>query len=98
MATTVTRTQATEVLAEVSRVFAAHIEGDNAPGLLKDWDWTGTGAAPYAIVWEEGPFDWATCATFGTPDEFGIRIEAITQPTGVFCEPITSWALGIYSA
>lgn len=56
--------------------------GWDGPKLLDDWDWLGDGGAPYSLVWEEGPDDWA--------------FEDWDAGLNVFVEPITSWALGIY--
>ena len=102
----VTKAQAEAVLAEVRRVFAAYLDGDaSGPFLQADFDFVGNGPAPWAVVWEGGPYDWAILATAGGVDEglsaegYGIfHTEAIRQPAGVFCEPYTSWALGIYPA
>ena len=101
----VTKTQAEAVLREVRRVFATYIKaGYPAPQLRENFDW-GYGVAPWAVVWEEGPFEWAMLATSGDVDEEMSSItgrtvwsKSIKQPAGVFCEPYTSWALGIYSA
>lgn len=100
----VTKAQAEAVLAEVKRVFAPYVKAapKYGPKLVKDFDW-GAGPAPYAIIWEEGPFEWAHLATSGDVDEemssltgHTVWSKAINQPAGVFCEPYTSWALGIY--
>ena len=58
------------------------------PTLIMDWDWLGTGPAP-AIVWEEGPYEWAI--------ERSMELQKVISPR-VFVEPITSWSLGIYPA
>lgn len=55
--------------------------GWDGPKLLEDWDWVGD-PAPYSLVWEEGPDDWA--------------FEDWDAGLNVYVEPITSWALGIY--
>jgi hypothetical protein len=101
----VSKAQAEAVLAEVRRVFAVYIgEGDRGPQLQESFEW-GAGLAPWAVVWEEGPYDWAHLATSGDIDEelssivdHVVWAKAIKQPAGVHCEPYTSWALGIYPA
>ena len=82
----VRKRDAEKVLAAVKRKFAPYIAaGYDPPVLLKDWDWTGYGGAPYTIVWEGGPYDWA------------VELGWVNVP-GVFAEPITGWALGLYAA
>lgn len=99
----VTKRQAEKVLALVRKQFAPWVKGTGTgPVLVKNWDWR-SGPAPYAIVWEEGAYEWAHLSTGGGRDEeFGFRIDPITEEQqramGVFLEPYTSWALGIYPA
>lgn len=66
-----------------------------------------------AIVWEEGPFEWAIRASLGGFDEelyhdlkdFLPREEAIEKakqqpvkvPKGTYLEPINSYSLGLYT-
>jgi hypothetical protein len=115
MSDRVTRAEAEAVLKEVRRVFRSHIlPGDKGgPALLRNWEWISGYVAPYAVIWLEGPYEWAIQATAGGIDDEltelsatlpeylsghmkPIRIEAIKQPDGVFCEPYTSWALAVY--
>jgi hypothetical protein len=56
------------------------------PQLRMDFDWFGYGGSP-AIVWEGGPYEWATECSFELLDSL---------PKGVWLEPATSWALNIY--
>jgi hypothetical protein len=99
----VTKRQAEQVLARVRSQFKVWLpKGAEGPVLRKDWDW-GYGPVPYAITWEGGPYDWAALSTAGGRDEeFGFKVEPITyeqqRELGVFLEPYTSWALGIYQA
>lgn len=51
-----------------------------------------------AVVWEEGPFEWAILATTGGITEWGYSVSPIALPKGVFAEPITTWAIGLYPA
>lgn len=105
----VRKADAEKVLAEVKRIYAVEADDPSQPTLVQDFDWLGGSLAPYAVVWEEGPYDWALLATSGGVDQeltslmagylkpgAVIEREAIKQPDGVFCEPITAWALGIY--
>lgn len=68
------------------------------PKLIENWDWLDSGPTPWAIVWEEGPYEWALRAqSGGTDPEFGtVTPEAENWPEGVFAEAATSWAVGIY--
>lgn len=57
--------------------------GVGGPQLVKGWDWYSHTA--WAVVWEEGPFEWS----------YYVDRE---MPTSVFMEPITTWSLGLYRA
>lgn len=97
---TVTKAKATKVLNAVrAQCGDGVLEGDVGPELKKDWDWLGSGhPAPYSIVWEEGPFEWAYLFPHGgIEEEFGFRRKDVSGkiPAGVFCEAITSWAVAI---
>lgn len=57
----VTREQAEAVLAAVQAKYAPDLNGENAeygPKLIEDWDWLSS-PTKWAIIWEEGPFEWA---------------------------------------
>lgn len=85
---------AEKALNAVKRTFKGWIDGpEYGPKLVKDWDWVGP--TPYAIVWEEGPYDWAMLASGGGRTEFGSKVEPV-KVDGVFLEPVTGWALGVY--
>lgn len=102
MTVKVKKADAIKVLNAVKAQFKGWIDPDmpdSGPKLVKDFDWSGTGGAPYAIVWEGGPFEWTMTAGHGGIDEeFGFKIKAVAFPESVFCEPMTGWALGIYEA
>jgi hypothetical protein len=88
MAVDVTKKQAEKVFAQVKKRFRGYwTEGldsyGDAPKLVKDWQWSST-VAPYAIIWESGPYEWV--------HQIQVDVE------GVFAEPYTGWALGIYKA
>lgn len=53
--------------------------------LKMDWDWPTGGPTP-AIIWEEGPYDWAMGLSFTVSDAIA----------GVFAEPFSGWALCLY--
>jgi hypothetical protein len=85
---------AEKALNAVKRTFKGWYDGpEDGPQLVKDWDWVGP--TPYAIVWEGGPYDWAMLASGGGRDEVGAKVEPI-RVDGVFLEPVTGWALGVY--
>jgi hypothetical protein len=65
--------------------------------------------APFTIMWEDGPDDWAYRASAGGTSEeervlaaeFSITLtdeEPVVFPEGVFAEPLSSYALGLYPA
>jgi len=97
----VTKRDAERVLAAVKKAYGAWImEGDRGPVLMKDYAaWNSP--APYAVVWEEGPFEWTFNFPFGgIEEEFGSNVADVSAaiPKAVFCEAMTSWCLGIYEA
>lgn len=111
MTVAVKKRDADKVLAAIRRQFAGWIEPgqpEQGPKLVKDFDWYG--GAPYAIVWEEGPYEWTFTAGEGGIDEemtslarefdpkAVVKTKAVKFPDTVFVEPVTGWALGIYAA
>lgn len=74
----------------------------NPPVLVKNWEWGWTTSNTYrwAIVWEEGPYEWAHMFPFGgIEEEFGLRVPDVSDRTkNVFIECITGWAVAIYPA
>lgn len=79
------------------------------PTLVENWDWSGH-PTRWAIVWEEGPYEWAYHFPFGGVDEeltaalqdFApgkvVRRKEVQLPDHIFTEAITSFAIGIYLA
>ena len=95
----VTKRDAEKVLAAVRKQFSAYVKGGSdldQPMLIKDWDFFGHGAVPYAIVWEGGPYEWAHLVGGGVDEEFGFRYESAPIPDNVYVEPYTSYVLAIY--
>jgi hypothetical protein len=77
------------IATKVLKAVQAKYKYDNptyGPQLRMDFDWFGHGASP-AIVWEGGPYDWASECSFEL-----LKV----LPKGVWLEPATSWALNIY--
>lgn len=105
MTVAVRKRDADKVLAAIRRQYAGWIDpkdkddvgiGMSGPQLVKNFDW-GCGVAPYAVVWEGGPYQWTYLAGEAHIDEeFGFKIPAVDFPESVFCEAYTGWALGIY--
>jgi hypothetical protein len=105
----ITREQAELVLAAIEHQFAWALEGTNqefGPKLVEDWDWTDS-PVPFAIIWEEGPFEWALRAASGGIDpemadavrEFNVTVteeKPVPVPDSLYLEPVTNWAVGIY--
>lgn len=82
---TVTRKQAEQALAAVRHQFKAYIEplvingrnyGGSEPTLVENYD-----NAPFAIVWEDGPDEWAYRATSGgySEEEHSLAVEAAKE-------------------
>ncbi len=69
------------------------------PKLVENFEWTRGHVAPFAIVWEEGPYEWVYSAFYGgTDEEFGTTIKSVETIPGVASEAYTSWALALYPA
>ena len=66
----VTRADAEVVLRQVKRRFAyCRPFGTYGPQIKRNWDFFGHGPVPYAIVWEDGPYEWAYLVAHGGVDE-----------------------------
>lgn len=107
----VTKEIAEQAFAAIKKQFAAYIDENNGPELIENWDWLDSGPTPWAVVWEEGPFEWAYRAQTGGRDYEATLLmrdatgdqtkvvdtpEAEGWPEGFFTEAVTSWAVGIY--
>lgn len=62
----------------------------NGPVLCMDFEGWRT-RTEWAVVWEGGPYEWAMWVPLG-----GQGFSAAEVAKGVFLEPITDWALGLY--
>jgi hypothetical protein len=105
----IAETTARAALAAIRAQFSAYLgDGEPAPEIRRDWDWLDSGPTPWAIVWEEGPDEWAHRAQQGGVDEHltasaqdvipghvSTTPPAADWPEGTYAEPITSWAVAI---
>lgn len=66
------------------------------PKLVENWEWVSGTPVRWAILWEEGPCEWAYIAMHGGTDADGFTIPAATPVEGVYTEAWTTWAIGIY--
>lgn len=96
----VTKRQAEQAFRQFKQQFKGLLPDEgyaHGPKLIKDWDWLDSGPTKWAIVWEEGPFEWALLAQHGGKMEYGAVIAPAKHwPAGTFAEPVTSFAIGIY--
>lgn len=93
---TISDTQAEQALAAITHQYRVWVDGNTAPKIVRDFDWNGTGPVT-AIVWEDGPYQWAYYAGQSyIEEEFGFRITGFDPIDGVFLEAVTSWAVGLY--
>lgn len=107
---TVTRRDADRVLAALCRQYGVTPGDRLAPTVCENWDWGYGSPAPFAIVWEEGPYEWAHRFPEGGIDEEAtyeiqdlapgtvVRTAPAKIPSHIFVEAITSWAVGLYLA
>lgn len=95
------RTQALAATAAVAHQFRTYIDaGYSAPELVENWDFPDT-PVRWAVVWEDGPDDWASRAQVGGQDEtlsieFGRRFD--TPPAKVAASsrtPQGQWPRGV---
>jgi hypothetical protein len=103
-----TREQAEQVVAAVRRQVAGDCTDDefrkafgDGPQLMENWDYLGDGGHRWAVVWEEGPFEWAHLFPYGgIEEEFGFRLADVSAaiPDGWYSEAITSWSVGLCQA
>lgn len=93
----VSQRKAEAVRNSVAKAFGERDE-QYGPKIVRDWDRKGD----VMIMWEEGPFEWThtyvqLAAGFGAVDpEFGFQRKPVKPIKGVFVEPYTSYALGLY--
>lgn len=107
-----TKRQALSALRAIRKFYGYKPGDEDGPKLVEEYHgWYST--YRNAIVWEEGPFEWAIRAASGGFDEeryhdlkeFLSREEAIEKakqqpvkaPKGTFLEPINSYSLGLYT-
>lgn len=81
-----TRLDALYALDEVKKFLLPHISQSCAPALIRGWDYPDSGSRAWAIVWEEGPDDWAITVSHAD----------IMDPARVHAEPYNGWALCLY--
>ena len=88
MTTTIRPTiaQAEHVLELVASHYGFKAGDPYGPELRMEFDWTNSDGWP-TVIWEGGPYDWAVDCSFALLKD--------CKP-GVWLEPATSWALGIY--
>jgi hypothetical protein len=96
----ITSSMANRTLAAVKKQWGEIADGDLGPKLIKDWDWDGK-PIDYAIVWEEGPFEWSYLfPNGGRMSEWDISFTlpdvSAKVPAQVFAESVTSWSIGLY--
>jgi hypothetical protein len=115
----ITREQAEQALSCIRRQFKVYIDaGEPEPVLVENWkpfvyrngEVVDTDPYPFAIVWEEGPFEWACRAKSGGVDEeltllgrdFDKDYVAHTPaaqgwPEGIGAGPYFSYVLTLYA-
>ena len=71
---------------KVKEHYADFITADYGPKLIHDWDYPDSGPITWAIVWEEGPDEWALTVSHAD----------IFDASRVFAEPYSGWALALY--
>lgn len=84
----ITKRQAEAAFAAVLEQYKVPLTlGAPKPELVRNWDYLDSGPTAWAIRWEDGPDEWAYHTS-----------QKEIFPAGVFVEPVTYWALGLYPA
>lgn len=78
-----TKAQAKKVLTHICTLYGVTRDDKNGPKIVLKWDWRGDGNKAPAIVWEEGPHEWAL-------NYFDFDL------ADCWTEPMTTWALMVY--
>lgn len=108
-----TKRQALSALRSIRKAYGYKPGEEGGPQLVEEYHgWYST--TRNAIVWEEGPFEWAIRASMGGFDEEmyhdllefmpreqaaeKAKSEPIKVPKGTYLEPINSYSLGLYKA
>jgi hypothetical protein len=91
----ITRATALAALSAIRKQFGVGAS-EIGPTLVKNYESMSGSTVPYAIVWEEGPYDWAIDAFERSVTEFGHKLEGVTRPAGLYAEAINGYALGLY--
>ena len=71
---------------KVKEHYAEIITADYHPKIIRDWSYPADRSRDWALVWEEGPEDWAI--TISHADLF--------DRSRVFAEPYNGWSLCLY--
>jgi hypothetical protein len=99
MSAEVTRQQAEATLAALKAKYADDLRLGlyYEPKLIENWGYPESGPKPFAIVWEEGPTEWALRFPAGGMAGFGAVMESpVALPEGVWVEAYSEWAVAIY--
>lgn len=90
---TPTREQAERALELVKKHYGI---GDEhyGPNLVHCWDYLESGPRLWAIVWEDGPHEWAM--EFSEKANPGDYQEIEEWGSDVYASPVTSWAVSLH--
>lgn len=91
-----TKAEAELLLQAVRKQHGIRPDDPYGPQLVKDWDWLGGYPVDWAVIWEEGPFEWAHLFPYGgIEEEFGLPVPDVSDliPDGFYSEAMTSWAV-----
>ena len=91
---TPTREQAERALELLKKHYGSYVQDGYEPKLVQEWDWLDSGPTPWAIVWEEGPEEWAL--SFWEAANPGEYQEIEEWGSDVYASPVTSWAVSLH--
>lgn len=75
-----------QALAAVRAKWSDYIQFSEGPKLVHGWESFSGRVVEHAILWEEGPEDWALYTRFGEIQDW---------PLSLFCEPYNSFVLAV---
>jgi hypothetical protein len=94
MPSKLTKTAARKALAAIRAQFDVDVH--TGPLLVQDYESMSGSRCDWALVWEEGPYEWTYGAFEAHTTESGYRIEGVARPARVFAEAVNHFVLGLY--
>lgn len=90
-----TKRQAQSALRAVRRAYGYGTGEEGGPRLVDEYHgWYNS--YPNAIVWENGPYEWAVAVSCGCGNCAAEGLKCVTMPKGTYAEAIDNQAFSLY--